>query len=142
MEEPLALSRYAGVIGLEADDRISLASKVESGFPFRAFLLLQNAIQLSTEQLASIVRISPRTLTRRREEGYFRADESERVLRISRLFSLALELFEGDADSTRTWLSRPNRALRDRVPLELAKTEIGAREVENLIGRLEHGVFS
>jgi uncharacterized protein (DUF2384 family) len=40
------------------------------------------------------------------------------------------------------WLRSPNRALGGESPLALSKTEVGAREVENLIGRLEHGVFT
>ena len=58
------------------------------------------------------------------------------------VFGRALELFEGDARVAERWLSSPKRALGGAVPYELAKTEAGVREVEGLIGRLEHGVFS
>jgi putative toxin-antitoxin system antitoxin component (TIGR02293 family) len=51
-------------------------------------------------------------------------------------------LFEGDRDAAVEWLTTPQTALGDRVPLDLARTEIGAREVERLVGRLDHGVFS
>jgi putative toxin-antitoxin system antitoxin component (TIGR02293 family) len=50
-------------------------------------------------------------------------------------------LFEGDRDAAADWLTRPQPALGGAVPLELAKTGLGTREVEALIGRLEHGVF-
>ena len=59
-----------------------------------------------------------------------------------RVFGKALELFEGDARAAERWLSSPRRALGGATPLELARTEDGAGEVEALIGRLEHGVFS
>ena len=59
-----------------------------------------------------------------------------------RIFGKALGLFEGDAQATERWLSSPRRALGGATPLERARTEDGAREVEALIGRLEHGVFS
>ena len=42
----------------------------------------------------------------------------------------------------RRWLSSPQRALGGSTPLSLARTEVGAGLVEDLIGRLEHGVFS
>ena len=61
---------------------------------------------------------------------------------MSRVFARAIELFEGDDRAARRWLSAPQRALGGAVPLTLAKTEVGAREVERLVGRLEHGVFS
>jgi putative toxin-antitoxin system antitoxin component (TIGR02293 family) len=69
-------------------------------------------------------------------------DESERVDRIERIYRLAIELFEGDKTEAVKWLKEPNRGLANRPPLDFSRTEIGAREVENLIGRLEHGVFS
>jgi putative toxin-antitoxin system antitoxin component (TIGR02293 family) len=55
---------------------------------------------------------------------------------------MALDLFEGDAGAARSWFSAPAPALANRTPLEVSSTDVGAREVENLIGRLEHGVFS
>jgi putative toxin-antitoxin system antitoxin component (TIGR02293 family) len=69
-------------------------------------------------------------------------DESERVDRIERVYRLAIELFEGDKAEAVKWLKEPNRGLANQPPLDFSRTEIGAREVENLIGRLEHGVFS
>ena len=59
-----------------------------------------------------------------------------------RVLGKALKMFEGDSRAAERWLSSPRRALGGATPLELAKTEAGAREVEALIGRLEHGVFS
>jgi putative toxin-antitoxin system antitoxin component (TIGR02293 family) len=81
-------------------------------------------------------------MTRRKREGRFLPDESDRLLRASRLFGKALELFEGDRDAATEWLTTAQPALGGTVPLDLAKSEVGALEVERLIGRLEHGVFS
>jgi putative toxin-antitoxin system antitoxin component (TIGR02293 family) len=58
------------------------------------------------------------------------------------LFANTLELFEGDRDAATDWLTTAQPALGGIVPLDLAKSEVGAREVERLVGRLEHGVFS
>ena len=68
--------------------------------------------------------------------------ESERLLRLALVFEKAVELFEGNADAARDWLKAPNKALAGESPLTIVETEIGAREVEDLIGRLEHGVFT
>ena len=51
------------------------------------------------------------------------------------------ERLDGDAKAAKTWLNSPNMALSWRAPLKLAEREKGAR-VEDLIGRLEHGVYS
>ena len=63
-------------------------------------------------------------------------------MRASRVFERAVDLFEGDAPAATRWLRTPQAGLGGRKPLELASTDVGAREVEDLIGRLEHGVFS
>ncbi|MGH7340548.1 MAG: antitoxin Xre/MbcA/ParS toxin-binding domain-containing protein [Candidatus Rokuibacteriota bacterium] len=68
--------------------------------------------------------------------------ESDRLLRTARIFGLAVDLFGGDRQAARQWLRTPKRALGEATPLGYAATEVGAREVEDLIGRAKHGVFS
>jgi putative toxin-antitoxin system antitoxin component (TIGR02293 family) len=53
-----------------------------------------------------------------------------------------LGLFDGDREEARVWLTSPRQTLNEDSPLEFASTEVGAREVEDLIGRLERGVFT
>lgn len=135
--------RYAALLGERGSfDTATLLSRVEAGLPYRAIEHLRRNLDLPMSRLAELVDIRPRTLSRRREEGRLGPDESDRLLRASRVFGRALELFEGDAVGARSWLERPQRALGGAVPLDLLRTELGAREVEDLIGRLEHGVFS
>lgn len=139
--EPAFLS-YASLIGLRVPDALSLARKIESGFDFRTFTRLQEAIELTNKQLADLISISSRTLSRRRTERRLRPDESDRLLRLARVFDLTVSLFEGDKQAAQAWLTRPNPALGGKPPLDLSRTEVGAREVENLVFRLEHGVFA
>jgi len=69
--------------------------------------------------------------------------ESEQdELRSSRIFARAVDLFEGDHDAASEWMLSPLPALGGATPNDAVKTEIGARDVENLIGRIEHGVYS
>jgi putative toxin-antitoxin system antitoxin component (TIGR02293 family) len=132
---------YALLLGLEPADNAALVARVEEGFLYRALERLRSNVGLSREALADLVQIKPRTLDRRKG-GRLRPEESDRLLRAARVFGGTIALFEGDADAARTWLSSPQRALGGAVPLEMARTEVGAREVESLVGRLEHGVFS
>lgn len=88
------------------------------------------------------IEIPERTLARRRIAGRLGRDESERLLRLARVVASSIRLFEGDVDAAITWLKTPQKALSYNTPLSYARFEIGAREVEDLIGRLEHGVFS
>ncbi len=66
--------------------------------------------------------------------------ESDRLYRFAELFKAALDLFEGDAESARAWLFKPNVGLGGRRPVEMSATSAEYQTVLNLIGRLEHGV--
>ncbi len=119
------------------------AARVRAGLPVAELDALRELLGLTVENLAGRIGISIATLSRRRQSGqHLDAGHSDRVLRFARLFRLAIELHDGDEEAARAWLSKPARALDGETPLDHAETEAGAREVENLIGRLEHGVYT
>jgi putative toxin-antitoxin system antitoxin component (TIGR02293 family) len=74
--------------------------------------------------------------------GKLTPSESERLHRLYRIYRQAVELFEGDVPGAVAWLTSPKQPLGNASPLDYARTEPGERAVEDLIGRLEHGVFS
>ena len=129
-------------LGLTASSAGELIQQVERGFSFKALHTLEAKSGLPRGTLASLVGIPQRTLARRKSKGKLTPEESERLLRLGTVFELAVELFEGDNATALRWLTAPRKALEGKTPLAYACTEVGAREVENLIGRLEHGVFS
>ena len=131
-----------GLLGIKASDTAQLVKIIERGFSFDALERIRRETGLPMERLAISIGISPRTLTRRKRENKLTPSESDRLVSISRLLAQAIELFEGDREKAFRWFVQSNRALGKLSPLEMAATETGAREVENLIGRLEHGVFS
>ena len=133
---------YLLLLGLDPVDTARLVDRVEEGLSFAELERLRQNMGLSMDEIAGLVQIRPRTLDRRKKEGRLHPEESDRLLRASRVFGRAIALFEGDGEGALGWLSTPQMALGGAVPLEMARTEIGAREVEGLIGRLEHGVFS
>jgi len=140
----LAQGKYTieKLLGIETADSLKLAKKVEAGFSFGALERLGKTTGLPLERLRVAVRITPRTLTRRRKEKRLSPEESDRLVSVSRLLAQTFELFEGNAEAGLRWFQSPNRALGGQSPIEVAATETGTREVENLIGRLEHGVFT
>lgn len=139
-EKPGQEHSYVALLGLRTYDAVQLHSRLEGGLSYEALERLRRVLDLTTSRLSKLLRIPPRTLARRKEAKRLQPDESDRLLRLSRLVGLALRLFEGDLAATRSWLSTPQPALDDEVPLEFASTEVGAREVEHLIGRLEYGI--
>ena len=128
-------------IGLAAASHDAVVQTLRQGLAVESFAHLQKAMALTAQELASTAHIAVRTLGRRKREGRFRPDESERLWRLGALFDWAVEVLEG-TDLARQWFTTPKRALGGQTPLAYADTEPGAREVENLLGRLEHGVFS
>jgi putative toxin-antitoxin system antitoxin component (TIGR02293 family) len=60
------------------------------------------------------------------------------ALALARIAHYAEEVF-GDRAFAQAWLKRPNPALHDRAPMDVARTEIGARRVEAILSRFEHG---
>src|SRR3972149_2005506 len=83
----------------------------------------------------------PRTLARRKKDRRLRADESDRLLRLGRVAARAEEVL-GTADKAARWLGKPNRALGGKVPLAQLDTDIGAHQVEEILGRIAHGLYS
>lgn len=133
----------AGVsLGLSIDSIPELIREVGRGFSYQALETFESNSGIRIQALAETVGIPERTLARRKVTGRLGPEESERLLRLSSIFEKAVDLFEGDVPSAVKWLSAPKRALESQSPLQYARTEVGAREVENLIGRLEHGIFS
>lgn len=133
---------FVALVGLRAEDPIAIFKAMQKGLRFSALETFQNRSGLSTAELADAVGIPARTLARRKEQGRLEPEESDRLLRVARVFAKALDLFEGDAAGARAWLSGPQRALGGERPLVLARTDLGAREVEALAERLEHGVLT
>ena len=118
-----------------------LIRQIQKGLPFSDLKVLQGSIDMPFEQLAAKLSISRSTLQRRRAAGRLSPDESDKVMRFSRLLEHATNVF-GDIEKARAWLKFPQHGLGGAVPLDYAETEVGAREVDNLLGRIDYGVYS
>jgi putative toxin-antitoxin system antitoxin component (TIGR02293 family) len=133
---------YVILLGLNRFDYPGVIEQVEKGLPYSAFERLQKNTGFTAEQLADVLQIPRRTMARRKTAGRFAFDESDRLVRFARVYAKALYLFDGDAHEATRWFLTIRRALGGITPLEMTRTSVGAHEVENLIGRIEHGVFS
>lgn len=131
---------FAALLGLRVYEPLKIYGRVRAGLAFSAFERFQRNTGLSSSELSTLVQLPPRTLARRKAAGRLEPEESDRLLRASRVFGRALELFDGDSQAAREWLLDKQPLLGGLVPLELATTDVGALEVERLIGRLEHGI--
>lgn len=119
----------------------NLIDMVRIGLPVSELDALQNVLDVPIDKLAPKLGISKATLHRRKAAGRLEPEESDRVVRFARLMGKAVEVFESE-EAARGWLSSPQYGLGGETPLEYADTELGAREVQNLLGRIDHSVYS
>jgi len=118
-----------------------LIDVIRGGLPVQQLKILQASLAVPMDRLVPMLGISEATLLRRIAGGRLGPSESARVVRFARLMGKAVEVMESEEDARR-WLSSPQFGLGGAVPLEYAETEVGAREVEDLLGRIEYGVYS
>ena len=126
-------------IGQDTADLDALLTRIEAGFAADSVEALRARLGLSVEEMAGLLGMSARTLGRRLEGGKLTAEESDRLYRYAQLFERAVEAL-GSEEKARVWLKDEQWALGGRVPLEIARYEPGAREIKNLLGRIEHGI--
>lgn len=125
--------RYASLALAEA------AALVSEGIAGSGVAELQKRLDLTTREMSDLVSIPDRTLSRRKQQDRLPPDESERIYRIGRLADLAETTLGGRSNAVQ-WLKEPNFALGNKAPLEVAANEPGARLVEQVLGRIEHGI--
>lgn len=118
-----------------------LEGLVHGGLPAAVVRHLAESTGTSLRLLQEITHIDRSTFSRRlKRQALLKVDESDRVARVARIAALAVEAL--GADVGLDWLRESNVALGGRVPLEMLGTDAGARQVEQILGRVEHGVFS
>jgi len=126
---------------LQEPEAAYVVERVRDGLDFAEFQELREMLGLTEEKMGSLLGMSRATLHRRKKSGHLDRAESDRLVRYARLLNCAAGLFATQEKAAK-WLGSRAFAFNGETPLDYADTEIGAREVEGLIGRLEHGVFS
>jgi putative toxin-antitoxin system antitoxin component (TIGR02293 family) len=114
---------------------------VRNGLPYSALEALQEELDVSVKELSGVLGIPERTIARRKDEQQLTAAESDRLYRVARTLAHAASVL-GTNEKGRLWLKRSNRALGDEVPLTLLDTDVGAREVEEVLLRITYGIQS
>ena len=127
--------RVTGPLRTELD----VVRLVRRGVPTEA---VEHFLLASHLGFSSIERhVLPRRTFKRRQQSDQPLDpaESDRLVRLVRLVVAAEETF-GEPEKALLWLGRENRVLDGQTPLSMADTDLGARSVEVLLGRIGHGL--
>lgn len=124
-----------------AEGWVAAASRIrQRGFPLEALRQLL-ALGFTMREVQEFV-INPRTLRhRRRRREHLSGEESDRVVRLAHALASAERTF-GDRERAWRWLRKANRALGGQRPIDLLATETGARAIEELLVRLDEGMFA
>lgn len=136
------------VLGAIPSDPLAAAEMIRLGLPSRTLESLRTRLNTNLDELAAALSIPKRTLERRLEgtASQMRARrlsgiESERVYRFARVTARAVEAL-GDLDKAFGWLRKENRALGGKKPILLLDTDVGTAAVEDVLTRIEYGVYS
>jgi putative toxin-antitoxin system antitoxin component (TIGR02293 family) len=128
------------VIGRPIRDELDLAAAVREGFPVAVvFQVAGRGKSFTLDEIYRLV-IPRRTLEHRQgKHDRLTPNQSDRIARLARLTALAEETF-GSVAKAQTWLRRPTRPLAGKPPIELLDSDAGTKAVEDLLGRIEHGI--
>ena len=119
-----------------------LAELTRAGLAVSTLDTVAGELAMSRVAVAKLLGISERTLSRRvTSNTRLTATESDRMVRLARVLALAKETL-GTMDKAGRWLQTPNRALEGNKPFDLLDTDAGVLAVEQVLGRIEYGLYS
>lgn len=143
--EAAAIAEVLGgrkVLGRIVKSPDELTQLVRRGLPAGSLTALAGKLRVGNIVLSRKLGIPQRTLTRRlSQHSRLTAAESDRTVRLARVYANAVEML-GDEEKAAEWLRTPNRALSGERPLDQLDTDLGARAVEDVLGRIAYGVYS
>jgi putative toxin-antitoxin system antitoxin component (TIGR02293 family) len=122
-------------------DYTAVIARGRQGLSYASLEAVAARYEIPVATLVRVLHIPARTLARRKKERKLHPDESDRVLRLARVAALAEETL-GTREKAASWLRGSIRALGDVSPLDMLDSDVGAREVERILGRIAHGVYS
>ncbi len=131
------------VLGKRVHNQLDLADLIMRGLPRKAAQAVRARLNLTEQEFAHSLGVSAKTLQRQAKAAVERLNptQGDRLYRLARIIAFAEEVLE-NSERAHRWLQEPQRGLGNRRPLDLLQNEAGAREVEDLLGRIEYGVLS
>ena len=137
----VALLGGGKVFPRKIDGANDLRQVLRQGFPYAAFEAFLKVIDFRSRDLADILGVASRTLSRRKTSKHLSPIESDRLYRVAYITNLATAVL-GSLEKGREWLLEENQALGGCSPVSFLDTEIGERQVEELLNRINYGVLS
>lgn len=129
------------VLGRTISSLNDFVPMLRDGLPFASLESLMTLFGIPRSDIARFLGIPARTMNRRRKEQRLQPWESDRVFRLARILVHAMAVFQ-DREKVGRWIQSPNMALGGTTPFELMDTDAGTEQVDAVLTRIEHGVYS
>ena len=140
-QKVVALLGGARVFQKKISDPSDLQRALRQGLPYAAFEAFLEVLECKSRDLADLLGVASRTLARRKISRQLSPIESDRLYRVVYVTHLAADVL-GSLEKARVWLHQRNQAFAGYSPVSFLDTEIGERQVEELLHRINHGIFS
>lgn len=111
------------------------------GVPKQSAIKLADAMDVPLKDMASLLNISYKTFARKKPADKMDVLTSSLTIEIANVIAEGITTF-GSVQKFRSWLQKPNRALNDYTPFSLLNTPTGIKMVQNVLGRINEGVYT
>jgi putative toxin-antitoxin system antitoxin component (TIGR02293 family) len=133
-----ALMGGARALGRKVESIGDMRAAVEAGLPKSVLITVVRSVEREPQaQRALLHRLVPEPTLRRRRHR-LNLVESERTERLARITALAQEVW-GEEKDAREFLTAPHPMLEGDTPAEHTVTDLGAREVEDILYAIAFG---
>lgn len=144
MERVVELLGGPNVLGRKLKSRFDAHDLIKAGFPSQALLHLMSSLVLLKNEasFSAVVGISTRTIQRRKKTPSKLLDQNQsgRTWKFAEILALATEVFGSQIDAEQ-WMENPVLGLNNRRPIDLMATSAGVEMVEDILARLDFGVY-
>ncbi|MCF6807280.1 DUF2384 domain-containing protein [Thiotrichales bacterium 19S9-12] len=118
-----------------------LYDEINHGIKSAALTRFAKVSGLTEERLLALIPITRKTFLRRKEQGFLGSNESDRLILIAKVYAHALDVF-GQKEKTHQWLITNNISLDNKKPIDLLKNSLGCQIVDDILYRIEYGIYS
>lgn len=122
-------------------DETFFIDMIRQGLPKKVMDHLLTKLDISEDEMASILHVSKRTLQRRSSQESLNEEQSERLIELAKLYSKGEEVI-GDLEKFKEWMNSKTTALGNKRPKDFLDTSIGINILLDELGRIQHGIFA
>lgn len=128
-------------LGQPINNELDLIDISRKGLPKSVIVTLSGLLGISMEKMSDLIHISHRTIQRKKSDDLLNVYSTEQILEIAEVITKGIEVFNSLEVFTK-WLHQDIRYLNFQKPLNYLDTSFGTKMVLDILGRIEHGVYS